>query len=185
MRTVIALALCLASGPLLAQKDMPQPLRPVSWTEAVGLSLNKAQVLEKAQMAWVTSFGQEPGAKLVRTDIDNGVLEGEARMNYRSSFLVAREETLGGLYYKVTVTAKNGQCTVRVHDLVHSGNHGARGGGVDAGPIYEGTAPDHHYPGLSLPTSRRLHEDMRTQAATRISAVIRAFSARMRTLAGE
>lgn len=185
MRTVLTIALWLALVPLRAQKDAPQALEPVSWTESIGLSLNKAQVLDKAQMAWEASFGQEPGARVVHIDTENGVLEGEARLNYRSSMLMAREETQGGLYYKVTVTAKNGQCTVRVHDLLHSGNHGARGGGVDAGPIYEGTAPEHHYPGLSLPTSRRLHEDMRTQAATRISSVIRVFSARMRTLAGE
>lgn len=185
MRTVHALALWFALGPLLAQKEAPLALDPVSWTEAVGLSLNKAQVLEKAQMAWAASFGQEPGARVVRTDAENGVLEGEARLNYRSSMLMAREETLGSLYYKVTITAKNGQCTVRAHDLTHVGNHGARGGGLDVGPIYEGTAPERHYQGLGLAASRRLHDDMRTQAATRISAVIRTFSARLRTLAGE
>jgi hypothetical protein len=154
-------------------------------SEEIGLAMNKAQVLAAAQDAWTSSFGQEPGGQLNLVDADNGVLEGVARMNYRSGMLMGREETMGTVAYQVTIQAKNGQCHVRVHNLRHTGNRAAKGGGINAGPIMEGVAPLEHYPGVGLGLSRRMHADIREAATTRLRENLRRFSARLRLLGGE
>ncbi|MBL7984232.1 MAG: hypothetical protein JNM91_04505, partial [Flavobacteriales bacterium] len=89
-------------------------LVPLSLTEQVGLGMNKVRVLEVVDQAWAESFGLQPGAKVVRTDAENGLFEGSARLNYRSKLLVEREETLGPITFLITIQARNGQCQVRV-----------------------------------------------------------------------
>ncbi len=154
-------------------------------SEDIGLPMNKAQVLTAAQDAWALSFGSEPGSQLTLVDQDNGLIEGNARMNYRSKILMGREETMGIVTYAVTIQAKNGQCHVRVHNLIHTGNRGAQGGGIHMGLIMEGPAPEEHYPGVGLGISRRMHVDAREAATARLQEALRRFSARIRLLAEE
>lgn len=154
-------------------------------SEDIGLAMNKAQVIAAAQDAWTNSFGQEPGGHLNLVDTENGLLEGSARVNYRSKLLMGREETMGTVVYQVTIQAKNGQCQVRVHNLRHTGNRSAQGGGIDAGTIMEGVAPLEHYPGVGLGVSRRMHADIREAATARLQEILRRFAARLRSLGGE
>ncbi len=154
-------------------------------SEDVGLAMNKSQVLAAAQDAWSSSFGQEPGGQLNLVDTDNGLLEGAARMNYRSKMLMGREETMGTITYQVTIKATNGQCHVRVHNLRHTGNRGAKGGGINAGQLMEGPAPLEHYPGVGLSVSRRMHADIREAATARLQENMRRFVARLRLLGGQ
>lgn len=154
-------------------------------SEELSLQMSRSQVMASAQDAWAVSFGQEPGGRLTMVDAENGLLEGVARMNYRSKLLLGREETMGSVAYKVTVQARNGQCQVRIHDLRHSGNRNAKGGGVSAGLIMEGVAPEEHYEGMGLGMSRRVHADIREAAGTRLREALRRFTARMRLLGGE
>ncbi|HMW98032.1 MAG TPA: hypothetical protein PL010_15500 [Flavobacteriales bacterium] len=154
-------------------------------TEEISLAMNKAQIIQALPDAWGVSFAQEPGAHLGPVDVEGGIAEGQARVNYRSKLLTGREETMGTITYRVTIQAHNGRCIVRVHDLRHTGNRNAIGGGIHAGPILEGTAPDEGYPGMGLGSSRRIHADIRGAADARIRETIRRFAGRLRTLAGE
>ncbi len=151
-------------------------------SEDIGLAMNKAQVLAAAQQAWAATFGLEPSGQLSLVDTDNGLLEGTARMNYRSKLLMGREETMGVVTYQLTVQAKNGQCHVRVHNLRHTGNRSAQGGGIHMGLVLDGPAPAEHYPGVGLGVSRRMHGDLRDAATARLGEVLRRFSARLRSV---
>jgi len=185
VRFVPILTFCLAAAGALCQPPSEAASGPYMLAEDIGLSLNKAQVLAAAQEAWSNSFGQEPGAQLTLVDADNGLLEGSARLNYRSQMLMGREETMGTVAYQVTIQAKNGQCHVRVHNLKHTGNRSAQGGGISAGTIMEGVAPSEHFPGVGLGVSRRMHADIREAATTRLRETMRRFAARLRLLGGE
>lgn len=145
-------------------------------TEEVGVPLSRVALQKAAHLAWERSFGLEPGARITREDPENGMIEGQARVNYRSRLLAAREETMGTINYLVSIQLRNGQCVVRVHDLVHRGNRDAAGGGMDIGPIMHGEAPAEHYPGMGLGTSRKLHADMRQAAGDRIRELVRTFT---------
>lgn len=160
-------------------------LVPLSLTEQVGLGMNKVRVLEVVDQAWAESFGLQPGAKVVRTDAENGLFEGSARLNYRSKLLVEREETLGPITFLITIQARNGQCQVRVHGFVHKGDRNAPGGGLDLGTLYEGDAPAERYPGMGLNISRKLHADARAFAVEKTQELMRRFCARLRLLDGQ
>lgn len=148
--------------------------------EEIGVPLSRLALVNAARTAWDRSFALEPGARLLRTDAENGVIEGTARVNFRSTVLTAREETQGTITYQVSIHLRNGLCTVHVHDLVHRGNRDAAGGGLDIGPIASGDAPAEHYPGMGLNASRRLHEDARSAAAARIKELLRVFGGVLR-----
>lgn len=185
MRYVPTLLLFLAAARVLCQTTPEAAPGQFMVSEDIGLAMNKAQVLAAAQEAWSNSFGLEPGGQLNLVDTENGLLEGAARVNYRSKLLMGREETMGTVAYQVTIQAKNGQCQVRVHNLRHTGNRSAQGGGINAGTIMEGDAPLEHYAGVGLGISRRMHNDIRETANTRLRENLRRFSARLRLLGGE
>ena len=170
----------LASAQDPAQVEGPM----TAFTDAIGISLNKAQVIDKAMASWEYSFGLEPGARILSVDRESGTIEGEARLKYRSSILVGREQSMGSVTYKITISAHNGQCAVRVHDLWHTGNRSSPLGPLDAGPVHDGTWPLVHYPSMGLSASRKLHDDIRSQCAARITATLRTFIARLRLLEG-
>ena len=176
---------CLAAAGALCQPALEAAPGQFTLSEDIGLAMNKAQVLAAAQDAWNSSFGQEPGGHLNLVDEESGLLEGAARMNYRSKMLMGREETMGTITYQVTIQASNGQCHVRVHNLRHMGNRGAKGGGINAGTIMEGSAPFERYPGVGLSVSKRMHADIREAAATRLRENLRRFVARLRLLGGQ
>ncbi len=158
---------------------------PISLTEQVGLAMNKVRVQEVVEHAWAESFGLQPGAKVVRTDPENGLFEASARLNYRSKLLVEREETMGTITFLITVQARNGQCQVRAHGFVHKGNRNAPGGGLDLGGLYEGDAPSERYLGMGLNISRKLHGDARAFALEKTQELMRKFCARLRLLDGQ
>lgn len=149
-------------------------------TEEIGLPLNRAQLAVAVKQAWDASFNLEPGARIVRKDAEDGVLEGQARLNFRSAMLAGREESMGVVSYLVSVHIRNGQCTVHIHDVKHTGNKAASGGGLDVGLLREGQAPLEHYPGMGLKYSRRLHAEVRSVAEGRLRELIRLFSAKLR-----
>ncbi len=149
-------------------------------TEELGLPLNKAQLAVAVKEAWDLSFGREPGARVIRLDPEDGVMEGQARLNFRSAMLAGREESMGVVNYMVSVHIRNGQCTVHLHDVRHTGNKGASGGGLDVGLLREGEAPLEHYPGMGLKFSRRLHAEVRSLVETRLRELIRLFTGRLR-----
>lgn len=182
-RTFLGPALCMS---LLVHGQEPAPVEApmTAFTDAVGLSLSKAQVIDKALAAWEYSFGLEPGARILSVDRESGTIEGEARFKYKSTMLIGREQSLGSVTYKVTISAHNGQCAVRVHDLMHTGNRASPHGPLDAGPVHDGVWPLLHYPSIGLSASRKLHDDIRARSGERITAVLRTFSARLRLLEG-
>lgn len=156
--------------------------KPLVFTQVTAVPRSRAQVFDAAVKAWEDSFGQEPGAQLIDQDRDNGIIEGAAWVNYRSTNLGSREETMGVIRYHVTIQAENGQCQVRVAHVEHTGNRQAMGGGIDMGQIYSGDRPNERIPGISRGTANALHADMRTQASDRINKVMRSFSMRMRAI---
>lgn len=171
-------ALTLRSG--LAQVSSIDANGRFAMMEEIGVPLSRVALAGAARTAWDRSFGMEPAARLLRVDVENGMLEGTARVNYRSTLLTAREETQGTITYQVSVHLRNGLCTVHVHDLVHRGNREAAGGGLDIGPILTGDAPAEHYPGIGLNASRKLHADARTAASDRLTELLRVFAGVLR-----
>ncbi len=182
MRVLPLFALLLLPCLTKAQTDTV-PARPLILQDAIGLQLSRMQVYAAAQEAWAYTFGQEPGAKVDLKDAENGLLEGTARFNYRSNFLVDREETMGVITYHITIQADNGQCRVRITQITHTGNRNAMGGGIDMGPIYAGDRPLIKIPGMSLGSAQKVHADMRMQVSIQIHKVMNAFATRMRTAA--
>ena len=165
---------------------VPQaPLVPISLSDEISMAMNKAQVMEAALQAWSISFGQQPGAKQLINDVENSILEGTARVNFRSRMIMFREETMGSISYTVSIKALNGQCNVRVHNFRHSGNRNAPDGGLDFGTICDADAPLVHYEGMGLALSRKMHADARKLALDKVQEILRAFSARLRLLGGQ
>lgn len=180
--TAVVAVFALCSAQSLTQATT---MVPISLTEQVGLGMNKVRVLEVVNQAWAESFGLQPGAKVVRTDAENGLFEASTRLNYRSKLLVEREETMGPITFLITVQAGNGHCQVRAHGFVHKGNRNAPGGGIDLGTLYEGDAPAERYPGMGLNISRKLHADARAIALEKTQELMRKFCARLRLLDGQ
>src|SRR5688572_25147610 len=75
-------------------------------SRSVSVPLNNLKLFDSAVEAWTWTFGQEPGAKLVRSDREQGILEGTARLNFRSQMLTNREETMGVIQYKVVINVR-------------------------------------------------------------------------------
>lgn len=185
MRSGLLFMLLLVQGSVrVVAQDAPAE-RPgaLVLTDAMGLELSKARIHAAALEAWTFTFGQEPAARIDRQDKENGLIEGSARFNFRSSALGAREETLGSINYRITVQSENGQCRVRLARFEHTGNRNMRGGGVDLGTLYAGDRPPQRVPGISLGLAQRLHADMRAQVTERLGLVMKSFAARMRSAA--
>lgn len=164
-------------------QDTHAPGSLLSFNDAIAVQLSRSQGIKLAFKAWEYSFGQQPGATILLLDTTNGRIEGSARVNFRSTGLGSREATMGTISYHITVEAHNGQCSVRVAQLEHTGNRSAPGGGVDLGSVYAGERPIQKTPGVSQGSAQRLNEDMRTQATSKIQEAMRAFAARLRLLA--
>lgn len=182
MRPLAILALLLLPCLAMAQLDTV-PARPLVLQDAIALQLSRLQVYSAILDAWTYTFGQEPGAKVVLKDAENGLVEATARFNYRSNILADREETMGVIIYHITIQADNGQCKVRISQVQHTGNRNAMGGGIDIGPIYEGERPMTRIPGISLGTAQKVHADMRMQVSTQVRNAMNAFAVRMRRAA--
>ena len=177
--TVLSYLLSSAVLGAHAQADAEAPGGLVL-SDAIGLHLGRAQVFDAALDAWTWTFGQEPGAHVDQQDRTTGVIEGHARVNFRNKELASREESMGVVSYHVVIRADNGQCTIQVGRVVHTGNHSAQGGGLDVGPIYAGDRPAERLRGISRDHAQRLHAEIRDLVNERLQELMRAFAARLR-----
>lgn len=156
----------------------------ISFSRTFTVPLSRSQVYDAALLAWQRSFGNQPGAKLTGTDAANGVLEGVARLNYRSTVLTAREETMGVITYRVTIHAGNGECALRVTQLTHSGNRNAMKGGLGFGLLTGTVVPPAPHPGISHRSAIRIYADLKQQAGDRIGNLLGVFGATLRQAGG-
>ena len=152
----------------------------MSFNRSVSVPLNAVQLFDKALEAWTWSFGREPGAKLLRSDREQGILEGTARLNFRSEMLTNREESMGVVSYRVTIRIKPGECSTQITEVVHTGNHNTTLGGVHLGILPKGDTPAHRTPGMGKANAQRLLVEVKSTATTRIQALMAAFESRLR-----
>ena len=185
MRITGLMILLAWAVPAFSQVEREEANRPLVLTDAIGLPMSSTQVFNAAVSAWAYSFGQEPGARLLLQDTVSGTIQGTARVNFRSTGLGSREESMGVITYNITIQAKNGQCEVRINHFLHTGNKNAIGGGVNLGPLYAGDRPPEKVPGISMGTATRLHADMRRQAQAHVGEVMKTFAAGIRRAAGQ
>ena len=181
MRTLIALLVVLlpfGGGKVYCQDDAPDAA--LTFSRSVNIPLNAVQLYDKALDAWTWTFGREPGAMLKRSDRDQGVLEGVARVNFRSEMLTNREETMGVVHYRVVVQVRAGECRVVVSELTHVGNRAAPRGGIHVGPLTKGIDPPTRVSGMGRSNVQRLYADMKEVATKQITSVMQAFEARLR-----
>lgn len=157
----------------------------LSFNRSVNVPLNVVQIHDRATEAWTWTFGKEPGAKLVRTDREAGVIEGVARVNFRSSTVSMREESMGVIQYRVMIHIRPGECRITVTELTHSGNRNTARGGIHLGLLTRSILPPVKVPGAGRSNAMRLYADMKEQASTRVNAVLQAFTSRLRASAEE
>ena len=183
MRTMLWRSLALLLMPLLgicAARAPAQQATAITYDRSIAVGLNGVQLFEKANEAWTWTFGKEPGAKLLRTERGSGLLEGTARMNFRSEMLTGREETMGVVQYRVTIRTQPGECRVVVSDLTHIGNRNTSLGGIHMGLLRQGTDAVPALRGMGKANADRLHEELLATSNTRIQQLLRAFESRVR-----
>ncbi len=155
----------------------------LGFSRALSIPMNAVRMYDRAMEAWTWTFGKEPGATLKRHDRDQGVIEGTARIPFRSSMLTGREETMGILQYRITIHVRAGECRTVVSEVVHTGNRSTARGGIHLGTLTRGQMPAGRVGGLGRGNVVRLHGEMKTTATERINTVIQAFESRMRAYA--
>lgn len=114
---------------------------------------------------------------------DEGVLEGTARVNFRSQRLWLRDESMGAIQYHVALHVKAGECKVNVNELIHTGNRNTARGGVHLGLLTQGDRPLKDTPGTSISGLQRTYAEAKEVAETRIHALLQMFEARLRASA--
>lgn len=186
LRVTVPLLLVLCTVTLSAQDpDAGTPAAPLIISRSVSVPLNAAQLFDAATQAWTWTFGKEPGAKVIRSDRGTGVIEGTARMNYRSTQLSLREETMGTVQYRVRVEVKAGECRVVVSELVHTGNKGTARGGVHLGKLTQGDLPAERVRGTGRANVVRIHAEMKEQVQAHIGGLVQGLHSRLRAAAAE
>ena len=184
-RVTLVLMTLLAAARCEGQSGNTDSTAAVTFSHTFTAPLSRAQLFDAAQIAWQRSFGLEPAAKLAVADRENGVLEGTARMNYRSALLTAREETMGVVTYRVTVAAANGECSVRVTQLLHTGNRNAMHGGLSFGLLTGAMVPTAPHPGVSHRNAVRIYGELKEQAGQRVNDLVNAFGSTLRQVSQE
>lgn len=175
---VILLFLCSFIG--RAQTLSADSLTAMSYSRSVSIPLNAYQLFDKALEAWTWTFGQQPGATLRRSDRESGMLEGSARVNFRSEMLNGREESMGTITFRVSIQVRAGGSRITVHELTHSGNRAALRGGIHLGVLTRGPAPQERVPGLGRANAERLYAEVKQRAEERIVQLMQSFEARLR-----
>jgi hypothetical protein len=175
---VILLLLAVARGQ--GQSLMADTVGAVVFSRTVSVPLNAYQLYDKALEAWTWTFGKEPGAALRRSDRESGMIEGSARVNFRSTMLTGREESMGTISYRVTIMVHAGVSRISVQELVHTGNRAALRGGIHLGRLSRGSIPPDRVPGLSRANTERLYAEVKEHSQARITQVMQAFEARLR-----
>lgn len=179
--SLLLFALALAPAPLVAQVVRQDTTAGLTFQENFSVPLSRAQAFDAALLAWQRSFGREPSARIALQDREAGLLEGTARLNFRATQLVGREETMGVIQYRVVVQAHNGGCTVQVTNLRHTGNRAAQNGGLDLGLLLNGDPTPGARDGYSHRSIKQLSIDMKKQCATRMNALMNGFGSTLRT----
>ncbi|MCB0790225.1 MAG: hypothetical protein H6595_03725 [Flavobacteriales bacterium] len=159
----------------------PVTVGALGHASSVSLPLSKAIVFERAIEAWNTIIAIEPGATLVITDPDTGILEGTARIRFRSHVLSGREQTMGSIHYRIRIQAMHGECRIAFSAFKHTGNPGAARGAIDLGLLTASGPPAQRLPGLSRPIATRIMDEARKAALERAVHITRLFEASLRS----
>lgn len=180
MRHALILFLALSPGLAHAQGQDAETAIALGFTRSMSIPLNAVQFFDRASEAWTWTFGKEPGAKLLGADRDAGILEGTARLNFRSTMLTGREESMGTVTYHVRLQVHAGECRAVVSGLSHTGNHSTRLGGIHLGTIMRNDTDLRPVGGMGRGNLERLHAEVRGSATTRINSLLQAMEARIR-----
>jgi len=178
----LMLGILLAVSPVIStcQTLASDTLSALSYSRSVSIGLNAFQLYDKALDAWTWTFGKEPGATLRRSDREAGVIEGTARVNFRSTMLTGREESMGTITYRVIIQVHAGGSRITVNELVHTGNRDALRGGIHLGVLSRASSPQQRVPGLGKGNAERLYTEVKEHANGRITQLMQAFEARLR-----
>ena len=155
----------------------------MSYSRSIAIPLNGGMLCDKANEAWTWTFGKEPGAKVLRRDRESGVIEGSARVNFRSAQLLLREESMGIIQYHMMVNVRAGECRITVNELVHTGNKTTPRGGVHLGLLTQGLEPVQKVRGAGGGNARRLYAEAKQVADARLNSLLQSFEARLRASA--
>jgi hypothetical protein len=179
-RLMLVILLTIMARPGMGQSLASDTMGAISYSRSVSVPLNAYQLYDKAMDAWTWTFGKEPGAVLRRSDRESGMIEGTARVNFRSTMLTGREESMGTISYRVTIQVRAGESHITVNELVHTGNTAALRGGIHMGILARGASPQQRVPGLGRTNSERLYAEVKELSHGRITQLMQAFEARLR-----
>jgi hypothetical protein len=163
-----------------AQENAPGPAQALGITRSMSIPLNGVQLYDQVLEAWTWTFGKEPGATLLRSSRELGVLEGSARVNFRSMMLVGREESMGTITYHIHFQVRPGECRAVISQFVHTGNANTARGGIHLGRILRDEAAVTNVRGLSHGNTVQLHAEVRVAVTTRIETLLRTMESRIR-----
>ena len=178
MRSLVTIALLALLCAVQAQVPSAPPA--LQFTRTVNVPLSKGQVGALVKAAWENSFALDPGARLEAPTADGRSFEGAARVPFRSSMLIGREQSAGNIRYRVTIVAENGSCQVRVTNINHTGSAAAKGGAISIGPLRETPPPDLRLPGLSRSNGTALFIEVRDAATARLKLLLDRFESTLR-----
>ncbi len=184
LRIAILVTIFLLAAPLAGQSPQGEGAQALSFNRSISVPLNAVRLYDLASEAWTWTFGKEPGAVLRRADRDQGVIEGQARVNFRSAMLLLREESMGTVQYRVTIQVRAGECRVQVSELSHTGNLAAQRGGMHLGTLTTGDLPAQRVSGMSRANAGRLHAELKGTAKDRIDQLLQTFEWRLRAGVG-
>ena len=176
----LAVAVCTVCS---AQAPQVGNASAIVYTRSVVVPLNGLLLHDKVADAWTWTFGREPGAKLLRTDRGAGLIEGSARVDFRSEMLMLREESMGSIKYHVLLNVSAGECRITVSELEHTGNRNTARGGVHLGRLTRALDPAAKVRGAGAANGRRLYAEVKAAADERITALLQSFEARLRASA--
>lgn len=152
----------------------------LQYTRSLSVPLNVFQLYDHALTAWTWTFGKEPGATLRRSSREEGIIEGTARIPFRSQMLTGREESMGVIQYRVTIHLKAGECRTVVSELTHIGNKTTPNGGIHLGLLTKAEVPPKKVSGMGRSNVARLYAEVKALGASHVTAMMQAFEARLR-----
>lgn len=152
----------------------------LSFSRSMTAPLNAGQFFDRALDAWTWTFGKEPGAKIIHSDRATGVIEATARLNFRSTMLTGREESMGTVSYHVQIQTRAGECRMTVTNMQHTGNRNTATGGIHLKQLMRADQDAYKARGLGRTNIVRLHGELRTASEERIGQLLQAYEARIR-----
>ncbi|MBX2980947.1 MAG: hypothetical protein KF905_16790 [Flavobacteriales bacterium] len=180
LRTAAFLLILLGSCTAVAQLPGSDSTAALHFSRSLSVPLNAVQLYDQALAAWTWTFGKEPGATLRRSDREQGVIEGTARMPFRSEMLVGREESMGVVQFRISIHVKAGECRTVISELTHSGNRTTPNGGIHLGLLTKGELPPRKVTGLGRTNLVRLYAEVKNVGTAHVTALMQAFEARLR-----